>query len=362
MGLIGGSLALALKAHGWEGEIYAFDLDRDSLMEALEAGAIDRAANDVEELASSADFIVIAVPVRSIIPVLKAIAPRLYNGSLVIDVGSAKGNIVRVAGEVMPPGVTFVGGHPMAGSERRGFGNADPELFRDAAFIFTPLPDCPSEIFTFLTQAFTGLGARVMFMDADVHDHAVSMVSHLPHILAFALVNMAIDGSREVKGMAQMVSGGFRDMTRIASSDVSLWVDIMMENSAEIGLTLRRFIGMLEAVRDDLEKGDESSLEDMMRRAKNGKISMFAALAGGIESLYALTVPVENKPGVVYRVTQALGERGINLEDLEISHSLEGGRGLLKLYVRGESIAERSKEILRSCGFSAGVEKAVELS
>jgi prephenate dehydrogenase len=358
-GLIGGSLAMALKKHGWSGEIIGYDLNREGLAAALEAGAIDIAADDPAELASQAGLIVIAVPVRTIISVLRDISPNLGKGSLVVDVGSTKANIMAAARELVPEGATFVGGHPMAGSEQKGFSHADPDLFRDAAFIFTPPPDCDPEVYSFITQTFTSIGARVMFMNAETHDHAVSLVSHLPHVLAFALVNMVTEANREVQGMTQIISGGFRDMTRIASSDVSLWVDILLENRREVEKAIELFHGALEEIKEDMRREDAGALAEMMRKARSGRLRMVPALRESVEDLFALSVPVENRPGAVFRITQALGEKGVNLEDIEIAHPLEGGRGLLRLYVRGKNLAERSREILSDCGFPAGVEKAV---
>ncbi len=358
-GLIGGSLALAMKKYGWPGEIAGYDINSRNLEEALRCGALDRAASSTTELARWSEMLIIAVPVRSIISLLETVSPHLNEGTVVIDVGSTKSGIMREAKRLMPPRTTFVGGHPMAGSERKGFAHADPDLFRGSAFIFTPPDECGPEVYSFITQAFTGLGARVLFMDAEMHDQAVAAISHLPHIVAFALVNLVLEESEDVQAMTEMISGGFRDMTRIASSDAELWADILLENRGRLDRVLGRYISMLEDVRGMLREEDAESLVSMMARARSGRLGMAQALRESMEELYAVIVPVENRPGVISSVTQTLGEMGINLEDLELTHPLEGGSGLLKLYVRNGEVAERSRKALVSRGYDAGLEKVV---
>ncbi len=358
-GLIGGSLALALKRQGIGGEVLGYDADPRSLETALEMGAIDSACASPDELAARADLVIVAVPVKTIPGVLEAIGPHLKQGALVMDVGSTKEKIVSAAEGTLPPGTVFVGGHPMAGSERQGIENATPDLFANAAFIFTPTPSCAAETQAFLSQTFTAIGARVIFMDARVHDRAVSMVSHLPHVLAFALMNAAVEGSREVQGMSQIVSGGFRDMTRIASSDPSLWTGILLENRREVDRALGLFGRYVEELRETLGREDAAALEEAINRARNGRLEMIPALRTVLEDLYTLSIPVDNRPGIVSEITQAMGERGINIEDLEIAHPLEDQIGLLNVYVRGEESAELAREVLSGRGFRLNLEKSV---
>jgi len=358
-GLIGGSLALAMRKYGWPGEIAGFDEDTESLKEALRSKALDRTATSAAELARQADLLVLAVPVRAIAPLLEYVAPFLREGALVIDVGSTKSGIMRAAEKTMPPHATFVGGHPMAGSERRGFAHADPDLFRGAAFIFTPPRECAPEVYSFLSQAFTGLGARVLFMDAETHDRAVAVVSHLPHVLAFALVNLVLEESGDAQAMTNIVSGGFRDMTRIAASDASLWADILLENRTEVERALTCYLALLEEIRVLVRSEDAAALMDQMKRARSGRLGMVPALGESMEDLYAVIVPVENRPGMISSITRALGELGVNLEDLEITHPLEGGSGLLRLYVRGEEIAAKSRRVLAERGYDAVAERVM---
>lgn len=358
-GLIGGSLALALKRQGLGGEILGYDTDPSSIVSALEQGAIDRGCTSPGELAAEADLVVIAAPVSTIPLILKEIASNLRKGTLVMDVGSTKERIVKTALMELPEGVIFVGAHPMAGSERQGIENASPDLFRNAAFIFTPTPSCDPATYSFISQSFTALGARVIFMDPRVHDRAVSMVSHLPHVLAFSLVNAIVDGSREVRGMSEIVSGGFRDMTRIASSDPALWTDILLENRAAVAEALAVFNRFLREMGESLEREDAAALSELIGRAKSGRLEIMPALQTALQELYTLSIPVDNRPGIISRITRAMGERGINIEDLEIAHPLEDGRGLLSVYVRGEEAARLARDVLLELDFRPSLERSV---
>jgi prephenate dehydrogenase len=358
-GLIGGSLALAFKRQGIGGEILGYDTDPASITAALEQGAIDRGCDSPGELAAAVDLVVIAAPVRTIPLILAEIAPYLKKGTLVMDVGSTKERIVRTAQEELPEGVVFVGAHPMAGSERQGIENASPDLFLNAAFIFTPTPSCDAATYSFLSQSFTALGARVIFMDPLVHDRAVSMVSHLPHILAFSLVNAILEGSREVRGMSEIVSGGFRDMTRIASSDPALWTGILLENRAAVAEAIATFNRYCREMGECLEREDAQALSELIVRAKSGRLEIMPALQTALKELYTLSIPVENRPGIISQITRAMGERGINIEDLEIAHPLEDGRGLISVYVRGEEAAQLARDVLLELDFRPSLERSV---
>lgn len=358
-GLIGGSLAMAFKRHGIGGEILAFDTDKSSVDTALEKGVADRGCASASDLAGEADLVVIAAPVRAIPVILKDIAASLRPGTLVMDVGSTKERIVNSALKCLPEGVVFIGAHPMAGSERQGIENATPDLFLNAAFIFTPTPSCSADTFSFITQNFTALGARVIFMDPMMHDRAVSMISHLPHILAYSLVNTVIEGSRDMRGMTELISGGFRDMTRIASSEASLWTDILLENRKAVTEALGVFKRYCVEMEELIRKENATALSGLIARARTGRLEMMPSLGTALQELYTVSLPVENRPGIISDVTRSMGERGINIEDLEIAHPLGEEMGLMKVYVRGEEAARHAREVLRGRGYAPSLERSV---
>jgi len=357
-GLIGGSLGLAVRKRSLAREVLGYDADPGMAEEAERRGAVTRRAS-LEELATACGLVFLAVPVRAIPEVLGELAPHLREGALVTDVGSVKGPVVRRAAELVPPGRCFIGGHPMAGSERRGVEFADPDLFQEAYYILTPSSDCPTEAYSFLHTFLSSLGARVLAMDPGQHDRAVAVISHLPHLLAMGLMNLVLDRAEEYP-LLKLAAGGFRDVTRIAASDPRLWLDILVENREAVLSTLDSFAGTLSWVRELLAAGDEGALLAFLERASRGRAQLVPALREQAEELYYLTVAVENRPGVISAVTMALGERGINIEDLDLVHPLESGAGLLRLAVRGEGEAREALQALRERGFRSVLSRAVE--
>ncbi len=360
VGLIGGSLALALKKSEVGRLFYGYDTDPRTLKMALDIGALDRLYKNPVDIAKECDLVVIATPVRTIPLVLKEIAPHLKEGSIVMDVGSTKAGIVRFAETALSDKVNFIGGHPMAGSEQQGIENANPDLFLNATFILTPTQNCDAEVFSFLLQTFNSIGARVIFMTPEAHDRAVSLVSHLPHLVAFSLVNLLVNEVKTQENISKLVSSGFRDMTRIASSNPRLWVEILMENREEMLEVIDRFMEYINEGRRLLREGKENGLLQFMQQARTGRLQITPALKDVLRELYTVTIPVPNKPGVISRITMALGEVGINIEDLEISHPLEGEKGSLRIFIRGEDAARLARETLIQKGYQLKVEKTLE--
>jgi prephenate dehydrogenase len=357
-GLIGGSLGLALRRSGRVGRVLGYDVQPGMLREALRRGAVEEAADSVEDLAENCELLFIAVPVRSIPVVLRKAAPFLREGATVTDVGSVKEPVVREAEKAVSPGRHFIGGHPMAGSEQKGVEFSDPFLFQDAYYVLTPPDDCDAEVFSRLHALLSSLGARVVAMTPEQHDRAVSVISHLPHVLAVTLMNLALDGAED-DPLLRLAAGGFRDMTRIASSDSRLWLDIIVENRKALGDSLEKFLGRLEKVARWLEEGREEELVDWLERARSGRQELAAALREILADMYHITLAVENRPGVISDVTLTIGSMGINIDDLELVHPLEDGEGLLRLTLSGREEAERAAEALRRKGYRLSMGKAL---
>ncbi|MBC7229566.1 MAG: prephenate dehydrogenase/arogenate dehydrogenase family protein [Actinobacteria bacterium] len=357
-GLIGGSLGLALKKRGLVEEVLGYDRDASMLERACGCGAVDAAASGPRELARSCDLVFIAVPVRSIPGAMRELATHLGSGTVVSDVGSVKGPVVRAAREVLGGGCRFIGGHPLAGSEQRGVEFADPDLFRDAYYVLTPGRDCDADAYAGLHALLGSMGARVIAMDPELHDRAVSVISHLPHVLAAALMNLALDRADEYP-LLRLAAGGFRDMTRIAASHAGLWLDILVENREAVRETLRECMTALERVEGMLLSGEEGELSAWLERARGGRQKLAPALRESLQELYSLVMPVVDRPGVISEVTLAVGGEGINIDDIELVHPLESGRGLLRLSVRGGEAAARAARALRERGYRVSVSKAL---
>jgi prephenate dehydrogenase len=271
VGLIGGCLALAQRQSGFRGEIVGCDRNGAALEEALALGIIDRAETDPARAVSGADAVVVAVPVGAMESVFAAIAPHLDPGAVITDVGSTKASVVSAARAVwatLPPG--FVPAHPIAGTEKSGVGAAFPTLFRGRKVILTPLPESSPTALERVRTLWRDTGAEVVVMPVEHHDEVLAATSHLPHLLAFTLVDTLarMDDSWEIFRYA---AGGFRDFTRIASSDPVMWHDICFANREAILGVLTRLEEDLDSLRAAIDCGDGAYVKAVFQRAKRAR-------------------------------------------------------------------------------------------
>jgi prephenate dehydrogenase len=271
VGLIGGSFAAALRASGEVDEVVGFDLDPEALRKGLTAGILDRAATSLGEAVSTADLVVLAVPVGAMRPALAAIAGQLPPGALVTDVGSTKVSVIADAqatlGRAFP---RFVAAHPIAGGERPGVEHADPRLFQDRLAITTPVADTDPEALAAVERLWRRVGARLERLAPDEHDRIFAAVSHLPHVLAFALVEM-IARSPDADAKFAHAGAGFRDFTRIAASSPQMWRDVCLANRVALTDALESYRGKLEELQRAIESGDGVALERLFRVASDAR-------------------------------------------------------------------------------------------
>jgi prephenate dehydrogenase len=264
VGLIGGSFALALKAAGICGHVVGIGRGAANLQLAKERGIIDSIAQD----AADADLVLVATPVAQYPQVLESIAPRLKPSAIVTDAGSTKRDVVAAARAALGAKISqFVPAHPIAGAEKSGAAAADADLFRGKRVVLTPSQENSAASLKAIEAAWTACGARVSRMSAEEHDAVFAAVSHLPHLLAYALVHefAGRDNSAQLFGYA---AGGFRDFTRIASSHAEMWRDICVANREPLLAELDRYAEKLRALRPLLERGDGAALEQLFAEAR----------------------------------------------------------------------------------------------
>lgn len=230
VGLIGGSLARALRAAGAVGEVVGIDLDRANLRQAAELGVVDRAAATAAEGVAGADMVFLAVPVRAMAGVVREIGPHLTAGCIVTDGGSVKAEVVAACDPLMPAGTCFVGGHPIAGTEHSGVGASFATLYQGKRCILTPAATTDRDALATVARMWEAAGSEVVLMAPEMHDRLVAAISHLPHMVAYALVNAVEGYDRFEESILRYSAGGFRDFTRIASSDPAMWRDIALMN------------------------------------------------------------------------------------------------------------------------------------
>ncbi len=275
LGLIGGSLGLAIKAAGQPGmEIVGHDRDRVAANKARKMGAIDRAEHNLPLAVQGAGMVVIATPVLAIREVMEQIAPDLPEGCVVTDTGSTKERIMEWAAELLPPSVSFVGGHPMAGKETQGIDNAEPDLFRGRAYCLCPAVDAHEDAVRAVTGLVRLAGAEPLFLDPQEHDQYAAAVSHLPLLLSASLFTL-LRASPAWNDLAPMASSSFRDVTRLASGDPQMAHDIFLTNRDAAVHWLDRMIEEMGRYRDLLE-GDTEELLETFARAQMDRDSFLA--------------------------------------------------------------------------------------
>lgn len=263
-GLIGGSIALALRDRTPETSVTIWGRNPELLQEILRRDLADSVEMDPVPAVRGADLVVICTPVGVMEEIARTIAPHLESHALVTDAGSVKNCVVTKLTPLL--GARFLGGHPMAGSERSGLDAAQQDLFAGAPCILTPTATTPPEVLESITGFWSALGASVTTMSPSEHDRLVARLSHLPHAMAFALVNLV---SSTLPENASLLAGGsFRDGTRVAGSNPALWAGILSENREEVGSALREMAALLTAMARQLESGDSNSILDFLTRAK----------------------------------------------------------------------------------------------
>jgi 3-phosphoshikimate 1-carboxyvinyltransferase len=279
LGLIGGSLAAALK-RTQKHQVWGYDLDASSMQQAQDQAVIDHQAVDLEATLGNMDVVVLAVPVKAMEKVMAMVEPHLRVNTLLTDVGSVKGNIIAAAYDIFTtPPAGFVPGHPIAGSERSGINAVNIDLFVDHKFIITPLPTSHPQAIAVLADLWSGIGCEILTMEVERHDEVLAATSHLPHLLAFSLVDTLASDS-DNKDIFRYAAGGFRDFTRIAGSDPTMWHDVFVANRDACLKTLDSFTDGLAQLRTAVADGDSQTMMGIFTRARSARHHFEKILAG----------------------------------------------------------------------------------
>jgi len=351
VGLIGGSLALAIKHRFPSLHITGVDTPW-VLRRARERKAIDTAERSLEHALRSADLIVIAAPVSSIAKLLPRVAQYAPPDAVITDTGSVKRSLVEQAQKLFPRG-NFIGGHPMTGAEFSGIDAAHPLLFQNAIYILTPARTANKQSLRRLADFFTLLDARIVTMDAAVHDSVMAAVSHLPQLAAVALMNTVGERHPDAPAHLALSAGGFRDMTRIASSPFEMWNDILAANKKEVGKALDLYITELKKTAE-LVSSHPSRLAAEFQTSKKMRSRIPRSMKGFLSPLVDLSVFVEDKSGELARLTSSLADRSINIKDMELLKVREGRGGTFRLSFENRGSAVKAAHILQRAGFDVG--------
>jgi prephenate dehydrogenase len=349
-GLIGGSIGLRLRA-GAEVVVRGFDADADNARTALELGALDEVADDLASGVDGADLVVVATPVGEVLTTVTSIAEGAAPGTIVTDVGSTKSGIVSHAEQLLGPDRTFVGGHPMAGTEGEGIRSARADLFEDALWILTPTEQTDSGAYRRVNALVASLGARSLALDAGEHDRLVALVSHLPYAIATSL--MAVAGDEGDERVFRAAAGSFRDVTRTAGTNPRVWRDIFATNKDAVVRELDQFAATLEHLRNAVVHGHWNDLDELIAKARAARKRFPAKGERTPADPVTLEVAIPDRAGVLAEITTAIGQGGINIEDLWVDHTTAGG--VLRLVVDGHDTGARAAELLTSKGFRTTV-------
>jgi prephenate dehydrogenase len=329
-GLVGTSIAMAAVRAG--DAVTGWDAEVDHAGRAAERGGF-RAATSLEEAVRGAELVIVATPIATLGEVVVralAAAPR----AVVTDAGSVKGVVVAEVTRRATPGdaARFVGGHPMGGSERSGPEHASASVVDDIVWVLTPGPGTEPEAVDRLEPWVRSIGARPVRMDAARHDRLVGFVSHLPQVASTALMGLVADEEADEPEILLLAAGGFRDLTRLAASNPGLWSEILLSNREAVVEAVDLYVERLTRLRDLIGDARGEDVRATFSSAKAARLTL-AAKPQVRSGVAVIQVPIPDRPGALAQLTAALGESGVNIEDLQIVHSPEGGRGAVYLTV-----------------------------
>lgn len=354
-GLVGASFAAAVRAAYPDTRVLAVDIDERTLAEAVERGwATDGALPDDPAferfVGDGCDLVVLATPVGAAERYFEDLARWDYRG-IVTDTASTKARITALAERVLPHPENFVPGHPMAGSEVNGIEGARPDLFKGAHWILCPDADTPAEHFPRLHELVTSIGARVIALPREDHDEAVAVVSHVPHIMASSLVQLASRHADDQQALMRLAAGGFKDSTRIAAGSPELWCGIAFDNKDALSDGLDEIQGIIGAFADALASDDRAALTVLLADAAAARRALPAAWVPSTERLLEVRSPMEDRPGVVAEVTTVTSSVGCNIQSIEIDHVTEDSAVLSLVLTDEGDIGQLSAQLINA-GFS----------
>jgi prephenate dehydrogenase len=345
LGLIGGSIAKALKSSKEEFFIGAFD-KVDVLNRAIEQKVIDKKFENIEEAAES-DIIFLCLPSELSLEILEKLAPLLNDTSLVTDVCGVKGVFYSKWKGLKSKG-TYIGGHPMTGKEKSGFENSDPLLFENSVYILSDKPETSKS--DELIKIIELLGARVRFLDPYVHDKIIANVSHLPQLLAVALVN-SVSAQSSNPSYLDFAAGGFRDMTRIANNNFDIWEPVFQFNKDEISSALDNLEENLKQMQLILHDEKYDELKKLFNSASESRDQVPKNTKGFLKPLHDIFVFVKDEPGVLSKITTSLYNNSINIKDMELLKIREGTGGTFRLSFQSKDEVSKAVQIIQDIGF-----------
>lgn len=351
LGLIGGSIARALKKHSPTVTIMAYMRTKEKLLQAKEDGAVDVILEGIGEPLRQCDIIFLCTPVEYNAEYLERLRPYLKPGAVVTDVGSTKTQIHQAV-SALSMEESFIGGHPMAGSEKTGYENSTDHLLENAYYILTPTEKTPQASIDFMIELSSLIGAIPLVLNFEEHDRIVAAVSHLPHIIASSLVNLVQEQDEGCGLMKQLAAGGFKDITRIASASPVMWEQICMTNAENISSLLEGYISSLKIIVDKLQKKEDQAVRELFESSRTYRNSFEERISGPISPDYSFSVDVCDEPGAISIISAILAGKGISIKNIGINHNRENGEGALSINFYDESSRQAAWDRLKKYNYT----------
>lgn len=350
LGLIGGSIARALREKLPHTQIIAYDINSETLTLAKEDGIADITTTAIDASFSTCDYLFLCAPVQKNDENLETVKKFLSPGCLLTDVGSVKTDIhktIKAAGLEHQ----FIGGHPMAGSERVGYVNSKAVLLENAYYILSPTTSVPEEKLNAYRDLVQTLGAIPLVLNHEHHDYVTAAISHLPHVVAAALVNLIRDSDSADGIMKMVAAGGFKDITRIASSSATMWQQICLTNTENISKLLGDYIHALVDFKKEIDTRNDEALYELFDSARIYRDSFINASSGPIKRDFAITIDIPDEPGALAAIATILALQNISIKNIGITHNREFEGGVLRIEFYEEDSIEKAKSILMGKGY-----------
>lgn len=350
LGLIGGSIAKAIRATRPEEVLYAYDINQRAIEDAVREGVITKGLAVISKDFVECDIIFLCAPVLENDSNLEKLAAITDAHVILTDVGSVKTDIHQ---KIIRMGLqqSFIGGHPMAGSEKTGYENASAGLFENAYYMLTPTEDTADEKLEILKKLVQDIGAIPLVVNCGQHDYATAAISHLPHIIAASLVNLVQEEDKESGIMKTIAAGGFRDITRIASSSPQMWQSICMTNTENILKLLENYQAALSQIREEIAAQEKNKIYSFFERARDYRDSFTEDVDGPIRKVYALHVDIPDVPGSLAAVATLLAAQQISIKNIGIIHNREFEEGVLRIEFYDASAKADAQEMLPKLGY-----------
>ncbi|MCX8132012.1 MAG: prephenate dehydrogenase [Clostridia bacterium] len=356
LGLIGGSLAKALRERAGISRITAVTRQMDSIKHAIQDGTISCGYTEITQEVLDSDIIFICTPVRRTIKYIDEIAGKVKPDCIITDVGSTKAEIVEYVNNMENP-PCFIGGHPMAGSEKTGYSASFSHLFENAYYILSPSKSTHGNHLQLMTDLIKIMGGIPVILDSKEHDRITASISHVPHVIASALVNLVKATDTSDGKMQMLAAGGFKDITRIASSSPEMWENIVSSNSQQVCTILDSFKAMLDEFKKNLIKEDNKNIFDFFKSAKDFRDlfvtsgNVLNPVKGLITPIHEIIVDVIDKPGIIGEIATILGNNGINIKNINVSNSREFEQGCLRITLPDSESTNIAFDLLCSKGY-----------